>query len=372
MLKHLKRYHIREYKFNIVLTVMILTIFGIILVGSAKESVQSKQILGMCIGLFMMVTVSLIDYHFIMRFYWILYGLNIVLLLLVKFVGKNVNGATRWVEIAGIQFQPSELTKIILILFFARYIMKHQEDLNKPLTLIKCVVLFAMPVFLVYKQPDLSTSITLAMVFAAVIFIGGISYKYIVGILAVCIPLVAVFMLLILQPDQKILDEYQYNRIMAWIQPEKYADTTAYQQNNSITAIGSGRLSGKGLNNNVVGSVKNGNFLSEPQTDFIFAIAGEETGFIGCCFIIVMLMLIILQCVLTARDAQDIAGVIIATGLAALIGFQSFFNIGVATGVLPNTGLPLPFVSYGLTSLVSLYIGIGLVLNVGLQRDRYK
>lgn len=372
MLKHLKRYHIRDYKFNIILTVMILTTFGIVLVGSAEKSLQGKQIAGMVIGLVMMITVSLIDYHFIMRFYWVLYGINIILLLLVRFVGKNVNGATRWIEIAGIQFQPSELTKIILILFFAQYVMKHQEDLNKPLTLIKCVVLFLMPVFLVYKQPDLSTSITLAMTFAAIIFIGGISYKYIIGIFAVAIPFIAVFLVLILQPDQKILDEYQYNRIMAWIQPEKYADTTAYQQNNSITAIGSGCLSGKGLNNNVVGSVKNGNFLSEPQTDFIFAIAGEETGFIGCCFIIVMLFLLIIQCARTAKDAQDIAGMIIAAGMAALVGFQSFFNIGVATGVLPNTGLPLPFISYGLTSLVSLYIGIGLVLNVGLQRDRYK
>lgn len=368
----LKRYHIRDYKFNIVLTVVIITIFGIILVGSAKESLQSKQIVGMVLGLGLMTLVSLIDYHFIMKFYWVLYGLNIVLLLLVKFIGKEVNGATRWVEIAGIQFQPSELTKIILILFFAQYIMKHQEDLNKPIVLIKSIVLFLMPVFLVYKQPDLSTSITLAMVFAAMIFIGGLSYKYIVGILAVAVPVIAVFMMLILQPDQKILDKYQYNRIMAWIQPEKYADTTAYQQNNSITAIGSGRLYGKGLNNNIVGSVKNGNFLSEPQTDFIFAIAGEETGFIGCCFIIVTLLIIIIQFILTAREASDIAGVIIAAGMAALVGFQSFFNMGVASGVLPNTGLPLPFVSYGLTSLVSLYIGVGLVLNVGLQRDHYK
>lgn len=372
MWSFLKRYHIRDYKFNIVISVAILTIFGIILVGSAKAALQPKQILGMVIGLVVMVIVSLIDYHFIMRFYWILYALNIVLLLLVRFSGENVNGATRWVEIAGIQFQPSELMKIIMIVFFAQFVMKHEEDLNKPFVLIKAVILFAIPAFLVLKQPDLSTTITLSMVFAAIIFVGGLSYKYIVGILAVCIPLVAVFLILILQPDQKILDEYQYKRIMAWIQPEKYEDSTAYQQINSIIAIGSGQLSGKGLNNNVVGSVKNGNFLSEPQTDFIFAIAGEETGFIGCCFIIVMLLIIIVQFVMAARDAMDIAGVVIAAGMAALIGFQSFFNIGVASGVLPNTGLPLPFVSYGLTSLVSLYIGVGLVLNVGLQRDRYK
>lgn len=372
MLSFMKRYHIRDYKFNIIISVIVLSTFGIILVGSAKASLQSKQIMGLCLGLAVMVVVSLIDYHFIMRFYWVLYGLNIVLLLLVRFMGEEKNGATRWVKIAGIQFQPSELMKIIMILFFARYIMKHEENFNKPLVLIKAVILFAIPAFLVYKQPDLSTTITLAMLFAAIVFIGGLSYKYIVGILAVCIPAVAVFMILILQPDQEIIDKYQKNRIMAWIQPEKYQDTTAYQQTNSIIAIGSGQLNGKGINNNVVGSVKNGNFLSEPQTDFIFAIAGEETGFIGCCFIIIMLLIILVQFIMTAKDASDIAGVVIAAGMAALIGFQSFFNIGVASGVLPNTGLPLPFVSYGLTSLVSLYIGVGLVLNVGLQRDRYR
>lgn len=372
MLGMLKRYHIREYKFNIVLTVAALTIFGIILVGSAKPALQNKQIMGMALGVCVMVFVSLIDYHFILKFYWILYGLNIILLLMVRYLGENVKGATRWIKLAGIQIQPSELTKIILILFFAKYIMKHEENLNKPLVLIKAIVLFAMPVFLVLKQPDLSTSITLAAVFAAMIFIGGLSYKYIAGILAVCIPVVAGLMILILQPDQNILHGFQYNRIMAWIQPEKYADSTAYQQNNSIMAIGSGRLNGKGLNNNVVGSVKNGNFISEIQTDFIFAIAGEETGFIGCCFIIGLLLIIILQFIMTARTAKDLAGVVIAAGMAALIAFQSFFNIGVSTGVLPNTGLPLPFVSYGLSSMVSLYIGVGLVLNVGLQRDHYK
>lgn len=371
MLSRLKRYHIRDYKFNIVFFVVCLSIFGIVLVGSAKESLQHNQILGLVLGLIVMTVTSLIDYHFLLKFYWILYGLNIGLLLMVRFFGKNVNGATRWIEIGGIQFQPSELTKIILILFFAKYIYKHKDDLNKPFVLIKCCILFLMPVFLVYKQPDLSTSITLAVTFAAMIFVGGLSTKFILGLLAVCVPAVSIFLVLILQPDQKILDEYQYKRIMAWIQPEKYADSTAYQQINSKIAIGSGQLTGKGINNNVVGSVKNGNFLSEPQTDFIFAIAGEETGFIGCCIIIGLLLVIIFLFLWTAKDAADIAGVVIAAGMAALIGFQGFFNMGVATGVLPNTGLPLPFVSYGLSSLVSLYIGVGMVLNVGLQRRRY-
>lgn len=366
----LKRYHIRDYKFNILITLIALTMLGILLIGSAKPSVQGNQILGLSVGIVCLVVLSLIDYEFILKFYWLIYGLNIILLVLVRLIGKEVNGATRWVEIAGIQFQPSEITKICIILFFAQYILKHKEDLNRPLTLIKAIVLFLIPTFLVYKQPDLSTTVILCLIFCAIIYIGGLSYKIILGILAVVIPVVAIFLGLLMQPNQKILEGYQFNRIMAWIQPDKYVNSYYYQTNNSITAIGSGQLSGKGLNNNVVGSVKNGNFISEPQTDFIFAIAGEELGFIGCCVIIGLLAIIILQCISTARTAKNTAGMIICCGMGALIGFQSFVNIGVATGVLPNTGLPLPFVSYGLSSLLSLYIGMGVVMNVGLQRTK--
>jgi rod shape determining protein RodA len=134
-----------------------------------------------------------------------------------------------------------------------------------------------------------------------------------------------------------------------------------------MMAIGSGQLWGKGLNNNTISSVKNGNFIAEPQTDFIFTIVGEELGFVGSCAVVILLFLITLECLSVARKAKDIAGTCIATGMAALVGFQSFVNIAVATGLFPNTGVPLPFVSYGLTSLVSLYIGMGFVLNVRLQ-----
>ena len=159
---------------------------------------------------------------------------------------------------------------------------------------------------------------------------------------------------------------------MAWLEPQKYASDEAYQQNNAIMAIGSGQLTGKGLNNNTTTSVKNGNFIFEPQTDFIFAIVGEELGFVGCCIVIGLLLLIVVQCILIGLRAQDLAGRIICCGVAAQIGFQSFINIGVATGILPNTGIPLPFVSYGLTSLISLYMGIGIVLNIGLQPKKYQ
>ncbi len=232
-------------------------------------------------------------------------------------------------------------------------------------------MLIFIPWFMVENQPDLSTSIVIAVIFLSLLFLGGLSYKIILGVLAVVIPAAALFIYLILQPDQKILEDYQWIRIMSWLQPEKYAENV-FQQKNSIMAIGSGQLWGKGLNNDTVFSVKNGNFIPEPQTDFIFAVAGEELGFVGSAIILALLLLIVIECILMGRRAKDLSGQLICGGVAVWIGFQTFVNICVVTGMMPNTGLTLPFVSYGLTSLVSLFIGIGLVLNVGLQPLKYR
>lgn len=220
------------------------------------------------------------------------------------------------------------------------------------------------------EPADLSTTISISWTFAILLFISGLSYKLIGGALAVGIPAVVIFISLIMQPDQKILDHYAWLRIMAWLNPTKYADN-AYQQQNSIMAIGSGQLVGKGLNNNLVSSVKNGSFIAEPQTDFIFAVAGEELGFIGCATIILLLALIVIECIWIGKRSREFSGTLICCGVAGYIGFQSFVNICVATGIFPNTGIPLPFVSYGLTSLLTLFMAIGFVLNVGLQPKKY-
>lgn len=363
------KYHIESYRFSLLFMVVAVTIIGILLIGSAKPSVQDKQIFGMMLGLAVMITLSLINYSFVLIFYRIMYIGNILLLLMVQFFGESSHNAQRWVEIAGIQFQPSELCKIVLILFLAQYIMEHEDDLNTPKTIFKIIALTALPIILILNQPDLSTSIVIILIFCVIMFVGGLSYKIIGLILAVVAPLAGVALFITVKFGNSFLREYQYNRIMAWLNPSEYLLNEGWQQNNSMIAIGSGQLTGKGLNNNVIGSVKNGNFISEPQTDFIFAIAGEELGFMGCFAIIALLTLIVLSCLFIAKQAKDLAGKIICCGMAAFIGFQSFINICVATGLMPNTGLPLPFVSYGLTSLVTLYIGMGIVLNVGLQRN---
>lgn len=367
----IRQYKLQDYNFRLIIVLMALTSMGVLLVGSADPSLQKKQFLGMVLGLIVMVIVSLIDFSWILNFSWIMYGGNILLLLLVKVMGTDANGAQRWLSIGGFQFQPTELAKIILILFFAKFFMDHEEDLNTLRTLVKAVVLLAIPLSLILSQPDLKNTITVAILFCIMIYVAGLSYKIIGSILLIAVPMAIVFLFIVVQPDQKLIKDYQRDRIMAFLNSEDdaYSDDVL-QQENSVTAIGSGQLTGKGLNNNEVASANKGNFVSENQTDFIFSVAGEELGFIGCTAILLMLFLVILECIRVSLRAKDASGKLICCGIASLVGIQTFINIAVVTKILPNTGTPLPFVSYGLTSIVSLYIGMGLVLNVGLQKYR--
>ena len=365
-----QKLQLKNYNVFLVLLIITINIIGILAIGSAKESVQSRQVAGMILGVFLMFFISFFNYNLILKFHWLIYGLNIALLLLVEIFGDSANNAQRWLMIPfiDIKFQPSELAKILLILFYAKFIMDNKENLNTLKNILIMLALLAPVLILVVKQPDLSTTILLGVVFCMLIYIGGLSRKIIMGVLAVTIPAAAIFLFLVLQPDQHLIKDYQQRRILAWLDPEEYALTDAWQTENSITAIGSGKLTGKGLDNNEVSSVINGNYISEAQTDFIFAVIGEEMGFIGCASVIMLLMLISGVCFYMGIKAGDTAGELICFGVGTIVGVQSFLNISVTTGLTPNTGVPLPFVSYGLTSLVSLYIGMGFVLSVGLHR----
>lgn len=367
----IKLYRLKDYNFRLVLWLVALSSVGVLLVGSAQSSLQSKQLMGVVLGFLVMVIISLMDFSWILNFYWLIYIFNIVMLLAVRIMGDTTGGATRWIDLGFVRFQPTELSKILIILFFARFLMDHEEDLNTLKTIIQSIILLAVPLILILIQPDLKNTITVAILFCILLYIAGLSYKIIGGALLITVPLIVVFLAIVVQPDQTLLKSYQRDRIMAWLYPEseEYADDIV-QQTNSVTAIGSGKLVGKGLDNNKVSSANKGNFVSQIQTDFIFAVAGEELGFIGCCCIIGLILLIIFECIIVSRRSKDLSGKLICCGVGAVVAIQSFLNICVATGLMPNTGTPLPFVSYGLTSIVSLYIGMGLVLNVGLQRSR--
>lgn len=367
-----QRYHLKDYRFSLIILVTALSIIGVFIVGSAQADLQWRQLQGVILGLIAMFIISLIDYNWVLKFYWVMYAVNLVLLAAVLLFGETVNGATRWLNLGFIQFQPSDLTKLLMILFFAKFLMDRERDINDKKTIIQGIALILPSLILIYKQPNLSNTICLALLFCVLMFMGGLSYKFIGTVLAITIPTAVILFVIVIQPNQPLIHQYQQNRILAWLEPEEYESEEAYQQLNSIKAIGSGKLTGKGYNSDATTSVKNGNFISEPQTDFIFAIIGEELGFVGCCVVIILILLIVIDCILIGMKAKDTGGRIICAGIAALIGIQSFINISVATMLFPNTGISLPFVSYGLTSLVCLYMGIGFVLNVGLQPKKYE
>ena len=360
---------LKNFDFLLLLLCSALTVIGIISIYSADEQLAIHQFRGFIGGLALAVIVAFIDHRFILKFYIFMYLGNIALLVMVLTMGISSHNAQRWLNIAGIQFQPAEMAKLLLILFYAAFIMKNKERMKNIIFDLVCVVLILPPIFLVYRQPDLSTSIMLATIFISIMFIGGISSRLVVAMSAMAVVAVPVVFYLALIPDSPIVRPFQQRRILAWLHPEEYAMTEAYQTMNSLMAIGSGQLHGKGFDTNEMSSVLSGGYISESQTDFIFTIIGEEFGFVGACSVILLILGIAIDCFIIAARASDLSGRLIATGMAVWIGFQGFLNIGVATGVMPNTGIPLPFVSSGLTSLWSIYIGIGCVLSVRMRQD---
>ncbi len=366
-------YKIRNFNFRLVFYILALSGIGVLIIrsasqGSMEDTRVMRQVIGISAGLLIALALSLIDYHRLLNLSTVIYLVCTGMLAWVLFNGVMRGGATRWIVLPVLgQLQPSEFTKIGLIIFFSWYFDKYQERINQLPILAASAVLFGVPVLLILAEPNLSTSLIMIMLFTAMIFAAGLSYRWIFGILAVLTPVAAVFIYLLQYEMVPFLKDYQARRILSFINPAKYQENNL-QQDNSVMAIGSGQLWGKGLNNTTIASVKNGNFLSEESTDFIFAVIGEELGFVGSMVVLGLFLLIIYECLLMAKRAKDTSGKLLCTGMAALIGFQSFSNIAVATKLFPNTGLPLPFISYGVSSLLSIYLGMGIILNVGLQR----
>ena len=357
---------------------VILNAFGIAIMRSAtgaatyQDPQVVRQIMGSLAGLAICIALSLVNYRWVLQQSGLIYLISVMVLLGVLVYGTaSGHGAVRWIQLPILgQVQPAEFVKIGLIIFYANYFQKVKDDINLPHVIGLAAVYFAIPAVLVLLQPNLSTTIILMVIVAAIVFASPISMKWIVGVLLELLPaMIAVVYLFRSGLYDKIpfLQGYQAERILTFINPAENTQTF-YQQMYSIMAIGSGMLKGKGLNNNSIFSVKNANFLAEKDNDFIFAVIGEELGFRGSLIIIIIFLLIIIECLIIAWKARDISGRLICVGMMAWIGFQTYTNIAVATGIFPNTGITLPFFSRGVSSLISVYIGMGIVLNVALQR----
>ncbi|SFR99615.1 FtsW/RodA/SpoVE family cell cycle protein [Anaeromicropila populeti] len=371
-----KQYDWKRLNISLLMVVITLSIISAYIVRFAadeqfKGSYFKGQIIGLVFGLFIITVVALIDYHFICKFVILYYIVGTMMVAATKFSPLGTDLGTdsyRWIRI-GFNFQPSEVCKIILILTLAVFFEKFNQQMDKFRVIVLSTLIMIIPTAFVLVQSDLSSSMVMVFIFAMMLFAAGISYKLLLPIIAVGIPVIVGLFWYVQQPWQKLLHSYQYDRIFGFMNPEKYAQSIMYQQNHSVQAIGSGGLFGKILVDNNSG-VRNYIWVDVRESDFIFTVIGEELGFIGSCIIILLLATIIIKCLLIAKKSRDYQGMMIAVGIASMFMFQVFANIGVATRILPNTGLPLPFLSRGLSSTLSSMIGIGMIINIGLQSGK--
>ncbi|MGW3423778.1 rod shape-determining protein RodA [Streptomyces phaeochromogenes] len=295
----------------------------------------------------------------------ILYGLSVFLILLVLTpLGATINGAHAWIVIGGgFSLQPSEFVKITIILGMAMLLAARVDAGDKPYpdhrTVLQALGLAAVPILIVLLMPDLGSVMVMVIVVLGVLLASGASNRWVFGLLGTgALGAIAVWQL-------KILDEYQINRFAAFANPELDPAGVGYNTNQARIAIGSGGLFGTGLGK---GSQTTGQFVPEQQTDFVFTVAGEELGFVGAGLILVLLGIVLWRACRIARETTELYGTIVAAGIIAWFAFQSFENVGMTLGIMPVAGLPLPFVSYGGSSMFAVWVAVGLLQSIRVQR----
>ena len=364
--------NLKNYGFLQLLVCVILNIAGLVFVqSSVGERIYSfMSQLGISIAsLIICILVSFLDLKKIMpRYYWA-FIISVFALLLVQITGTAFGrNSIRWIRVPFVNMgiQPSEFAKLFLILFTAKYMEKLDVQINQFGNLFKLFLYYFVPFLLIFIQPNLSSSLIFTSIFVAMLFASKLKFRWFGifgGAAALLILLVYSSVRFGFIDNIPFLRDYQKNRIVSFFQPTE-KNEAQYQQENSVIAIGSGKLTGKGINNDSPNSVKNGNWLAEAQNDFIFAVVGEEVGFIGTMIIILLYIFLIISCIVTASKQREYYKNLICIGVATWLAVQTFINIGVATSLIPNTGVPLPFFSQGGSSLLAIYMGIGFVLNI--------
>ncbi len=370
-----KIFNFQEYDFKYYNVLALFTVFFLSFIGltvievlqDPADKLYERQIFGITLGLVAALVISLIDYHFICKFYILLYLANIGLLIATRLFGKAYYDAKRWLIIPKIgQIQPSEFCKLLLILFWATVLAKFHKKINKIPFLVILVVLSAIPLVLILDQPDLSTTIAIGVVFIAIVFLSGLTYKIIIPLVLLAIPSAMVLWWYIHQDFQLLLEPYQLKRILALKNPELYPDLM-WQQENAAKAIRSGGLTGKFLTEGADSSNMLCAKLPAIESDFIFSAISEAYGFIGGCVLIGLVTFFVVRSFRIAIRAKDQLGTLIAAGIGTMIAVQTGINICVNTSLFPNTGIPLPFVSSGLSSLLGSYAMVGVLMNVSMQ-----
>ncbi len=356
----------RDFDWVLLGFVLVLSVISVLEIKSATlqtkfHGFDHKQIGFLAIGLVLMFLISLVDYHRLIDAAHWAYGISLVSLVAVLVVGTKVLGGRRWIKFpGGIHFQPSEWVKLVLIVAVARYFWGlagrelNWRDIGKASAMV-CI-----PMLLVLKQPDLGTSLTYLPILVCGLYLGGIRFKQ-----AAIIVLVLAVLGGGIWKTGKVLKPYQKARLTSFMDPDADPRGSGYQIRQSLIAVGAGGIWGKGANK---GTQTQGDFLPIPYTDFIFAAFCEEHGFVGAVGVLLLYFLILMRLIQNAQTASDLPGSFIIMGVVAVIIFQIAVNIGMVVGLMPVTGIPLPLLSYGGSSILFTFLALGIVMNIRMSR----
>jgi rod shape determining protein RodA len=360
----------RAFDLQLATYAVLLTCFGLAMAYSnavasgdgalANGSVFLRGILWTGLALIVFTMASAFDYHWLKTFSWPLYGLQIALLALTLVVGTGVGGASRWVSVLGLQFQFSELAKILMIVILANYLGVRRGRLDSVWSILGACVLALPPWLLVMAQPDLGTSLVFAAILTGMLFMGGASLRWLgamgLAVLA-ALPFIWTY----------VLRDYQKERLTSFLDPLADVRGAGYQLFQSQIAVGSGGWFGKGLTNSTQNQL---DFLPVQTTDFVFAILAEELGFIGALVVVGLFVALLWRILVAGWRSKDPFGSLFAAGLASTLLFQLFVNVGMVTGIMPITGIPLPFITHGGASLISIAVGLGILQSVNIRQGR--
>lgn len=359
--------NLKNTEWSILIISLVLFIIGIVALYSCTQSTEfdemKKQIIWFVISIPILIVFFVVDYNLISKISYIAYGIFIVLLVGVLFT-PEINGARSWFNIGAFSFQPGEFAKVFVVILFSTIICKFQEkgknEINKPWKLIVTLMVVIVPILLIAIQPDIGTAAAFIVSTIFILFVAGIDRKY---ILVTCILIVILVPIMYMF----VLPEHAKTRIDVFLNPNLDPRGSGYNVIQSKLAVGAGKVFGMGI---LKGNQTQLGFLYPKTTDFIFAVIGEEMGFIVSATIVILYVLLLTKAIYIAKTAKDDLGSYIATGIVGILFFHVLENIGMTVGLLPITGVPLPFISYGGSSLITNFICIGILLNISARRQK--
>ncbi len=368
----MRKRELKNIQWSLLIIALILTAIGIVALFSATQESENgeftKQLIWLGISLVALFIILFVDYELLVKISPVLYGICVILLIAVLFT-KKVNGASSWFDIGGFSFQPSEFAKPVVILFLTFIINKiqtnYKEDISRISRVLLVLFVVLIPTILIIRQPDFGTATAFIIATGLMLIVSGIDKKYIIALSL----LVTIVITLIAVPytRQKLLPEHAQKRIDIYLNPESDPRGAGYNIIQSKLAIGAGQLTGMGL---LKGNQTQLGFLYPKTTDFIFSVIGEEMGFLVAATIIILYVLFVTGALYVAKTAKDSAGTLIATGIAGIFLFHMVENIGMVMGLLPITGVPLAFISYGGSSLITNFICVAILMNISSKRQK--